>query len=840
MQGLLWAFSSGAFSSAFWPTLPPIWSLICLLSLSLPGLGYPRSNPASPGPFPLCARLLIALFLGALWATIWGLSALRSELPVALDKRDYLVRGTVEGLPSRDARRIKFRLQVSHIDAVGDQHSSASTTTGIDVPPLKTLSLSWYGGESVVPGQQWQFVVRLRHPRGFANPGGFDYRAWLFRQGISATGYVRKSADNFKLPNADGRSVDTFRYRIAQAIQQVPLDGDARALLSALSIGDKQGISPQTWLRLQRTGTVHLAVISGLHIGLAALVGTLLGYGLGRVVLLNSHLLLPRQAGVLLGWVTALIYAGLAGFSLPTLRAFVMFSVFALMYLTRRNASPFTSLLWAWAVVSVVEPLAMLTAGFWLSFTAVAVLMAYFRARPQPQKSYWSRFRQLILAQWVLLLGMAGSLVFFLGELSLLMPLVNLWAVPWIGFLVVPLCLLGVGLFVVHEPWADFCWLLAGRQLEWFNAAIGELSTGQQWLWTPGLPGGLLLMSALIGAGLLLLSPRGLKIRRFGVLMVAAVVLADAVGDKRSSGAPLALTVLDVGQGLAVVVETHEGVLVYDTGASFSDRFDIGSGVIVPYLRYLGRTDLRMLIVSHSDRDHSGGVEGLLRYHQPEHLLRGSPVSVANPGRGGVKTEEIVQRQCRRGMNWRWGEVSFEVLHPEGSPTGKRGEGGRQRARRKPQNNNSCVVLIRYRDQSILLTGDIEKKVEWRLLKSGGLSEEITVLIAPHHGSKSSSSTAFVRRLSPRHVVYSTAYNHHFGHPHNTVVSRYAAVVARQWNTATMGALRFQWDAEGALAVSGARQRTRHYWQDHREAEGRMPGNYQKGEQAQGLSHFEP
>ena len=826
MQALLLAFSSGAFSSAFWPVLPPPWIFLCLISLCLPLLARPVITPSGidpPSRLQLRPGVLMALFAGMLWAAIWGQYTLRQELPAEFDKTDYRVRGVIQGLPDRNDRRIKFQLRVDHAANINGQTTGGLADVQASVPALHTLSLSWYGGESLIPGQEWQFVVRLRHPRGFANPGGFDYRSWLFRSGVSATGYVRKSNDNIRLSDTEGRDtggVDGFRYRIAQHIQQLPLNTQARGLLTALTVGDKRGISATTWQQLQRTGTVHLAIISGLHIGLAALVGTLLGYGLGRVVLLKGGILLPRQLGVLLGWATGFVYASLAGFSLPTLRAFVMLSVFVLMFLLRRNASPFTSLLWAWTVVSIVEPLAMLAPGFWLSFTAVAVLIAYFRARPQFAHTYAGRIRQLVYGQWVLLLGLAGGLVFFQGELPLVMPVVNLLVVPWIGFLVVPLCLLGVALFTVYQPGADLCWQLAGVQLEWFSSAVGKLSADHSWLWVPSFPGGLLPMIALVCAGLLLLSPRGLKLQGLGALIILAVVFAKG---GRDAEVPLAMTVLDVGQGLAVVVETPEGVLVYDTGPRFSERFDAGSGIVAPYLRHRGYRDLRMLMVSHSDQDHSGGVEGLLRYYQPQALLLGS----AADGVGSTKYPGERQ-QCRRGIRWQWGEVDFEVLHPDVDPAIKSPDAGLVRTnssgRRRPQNNKSCVLVIRYREQSIVLTGDIEKSVEGKLLGGDDLPRNATVLLAPHHGSKSSSSAAFVRHLAPQHVVYSAGYHHHFGHPHATVVSRYKAVGSQQWNTASAGALRFEWQLDGELSVHRARERIHHYWEKPR-------ADWQKGEQ---------
>ncbi len=771
MPQFLLAFAAGSYSSVLWPALPPLVVPGVALLLCATALCWRRGRTV--------ALILLGVSAGVFWATLWGQARLAAQLPAALDKTEYRVAGTVVGLPSRDARALHFELLVSRVESLG----------GATPPPLRRLRLSWYGhAPELSPGETWQLVLRLRHPRGFANPGGFDYGGWLFSRGVSATGYVRAGPDNQQLRAPAPWSIDAWRADLAEHLEALPVPDAGRALLRAFTVGDDRGISPAMWERMRAAGVVHLAVISGFHIALAAGFGFLLGTWVGRALAAVGVSWPARHVGALAAWIAGGLYTLMAGFGLATLRAFIMLSVFLAVLLLRRHGMRFAGFIWALAVIAVIEPLAPLAAGFWLSFGAVAVLLAYFGPRLRRH-----RVHALIDAQLVISTGTAAALLGFFGNLPLLAPVVNLLAIPWIETLTVPLCLAGVALFPVAPALADWCWWIAGWSLQWFDtalAATAELAGQAGWAPASGVSWVQVTLPALAAA--LTLAPRGLGLRYLSAIVLAALALAGP-----PSRPALRVTVLDVGQGLAVVVETPAHVMVYDTGAAFSDRFDAGDAIIAPHLRRRGWRQLDLLVVSHPDADHSGGEGGLLRHYRPARLLRG-----VVPEGAGPETEG-----CQRGQSWQWDGVDFRVLHPEGPMPGQP----------VPRDNaRSCVVLIEAGQARVLLTGDIESDVEALLLADAALPGSIELLIAPHHGSKTSSSPPFVNRLRPAHVVYSAGFRHRFGHPHPRVVARYQAVGARDWNTAFDGALSFSWEQQGMdpePRVESARRDRPRYWE---------------------------
>jgi competence protein ComEC len=763
---LLLAFALGSYSSVLWPVLPPLIAPGAALLLCALALAWRRGRRL--------ALILLGVSAGVFWATLWGQVRLAAQLPAALDKTEYRVVGTVVGLPKRDARAVHFELRVSRVESL----------TGATPPSLRRVRLGWYGNApEVAPGETWQLVVRLRRPRGFANPGGFDYASWLFSRGISATGYVRESADNQHLSTGAVLSIDAWRGRVAAHIENLPVPDAGRALLRAFTVGDDRAISGAMWERMRVAGVVHLAVISGLHIALAAGFGMFLGTLGGRAAAALGAPWPARHVGALMAWIAAALYTLMAGGGLATARAFIMLSVFLVLLLLRRHRILFAGFIWALAAIAVVEPLAPMAAGFWLSFGAVAVLLAWFGPR-----SRRSRAQHVVGAQLAISLGTAAGLLAFFGKLPLLAPLINLLAIPWVEILTVPFCLMGVVALPLAPVVADWCWWIAGWSLQWFDTALATLApVAGRANWIPAGGTGWPQVMTLALAGFLMLAPQGLRLRYLSCIALLAVALAGP-GPRPA----LRVTVLDVGQGLAVVVETPAHVMVYDTGAAFSDRFDAGDGIIAPYLRSQGWPRLNLLVVSHRDADHSGGEAGLLRNYPPARLLRG--LAPEGPGAGAVG--------CRRGQRWRWDGVEFRILHPT-IPVAR-------------ENDQSCVLLVEAGAARVLLTGDIESSVEALLLADEVLPGGIELLIAPHHGSRTSSSPGFVARVRPTHVVYSAGYRHHFGHPHPQVVARYEAVGARGWNTAFDGALSFTWQRIGTdqePRVERARRNWPHYWQ---------------------------
>ena len=791
----------GIFSVAWWPWLPSFW-VSCAVVASLL-------------PLWIVARLRGIVFLaaGMLWGIFCGHQLLDRSLPEPLGGEEFLVSGRIVSLVDSNAVRSRFSFAAETIQRREDPELQLGSGK---------LLLSWYAAENLEPGQRWQLVLRLRRPRGFVNPGAFDYQSWLLQQGYTATGYVRSATLAQRLPEELGINylmAQPLRLRslIQSAIEQADLSPRGRAVLLALSIGDKRQLA-SWWKDLARLGIVHLLVISGLHIGLMALLGGLFGKGLVRLCIVFSVLFNKffnklfrgfrgfawRQSTVSLHWlppVTGLLAAGayslLAGFSLPTQRALIAVAVVVLAKLCFRRIQPFVCLVWALCLIALLQPLAVLSAGFWLSFTAVAILILWFS--PWQSRDRWWPKKRTVSAQLALLVVMSVPLLFFIGRLSWLAPIVNLVAVPWVSLVTVPSTLLGCLLLPISEQAAGAIWQLSDWSVQLLWKFLYLLPRDLGFLVSPVGASSLVLAAALL-AGLCLMLPRYLCERWLGVLPLTLLVLCS---DKPKFG--LRVTVLDVGQGLAVVVETKGHSLLYDSAAQYSPAFSAGSGIIAPYLWQRGWRAIDMTIISHEDGDHSGGFAGLQQVLPSRQIMTGPGVDYP-PGIIAGQAVDI----CSAGAQWRWDNVLFEVLAPaEALEQGARISG----------NNSSCVLHIRWQDISVLLPGDIESTAEYQLLDSGSLvdrslqeSPSLDLLVAPHHGSKTSSTPRFVRQLRPKQVVFSAGYQHQFGHPHPSVSKRYVDAGSGIWNTAEQGAITFEWLLSGELKITAARRETQRWW----------------------------
>ena len=822
MRSYLLAFSVAVLSSAYWPCLSltdfswscaPFFPQLVAAFLTLGAWSlYCRCCP-------FFVRLSLVFVLGLTWATLWGEGVKGQQLPLSQDKNDFFLTGVVSGVPQTNGLRTRFVLEVESVEAL---------TTSIHVrelPNLQRVLLNWYGGRRVRPGERWQLTVRLRTPRGFANPGGFDYAGWLFQRQISATGYVREQGVNKNLGQSGQYVIDQFRWDVLKKIESLDFSAASKGLLAALTIGDKQGLDSETWMHMRFTGTVHLAVVSGLHIGMVAGLGMLVGNFLGRCLVTVGVPVSRQQVAVILSGGLALTYALLAGFSLSTQRALIMLCVFLLGTLFKRKLRPELALLWALAIVVAIDPLAALSSGFWLSFIAVATFLLWFL--PRPRGGY---LQDLISAQLIIFLPLAGLLSLFQGEVSLLSPLVNLLAIPWLGIAVVPLALLGMLLLPLAPDIASEIWSVAAWQLDVFDRAATWLSNyAAYFVWT--LPAGqsVLLSVALLFTAAVMLMPAGLGLRSMAMVLLLAVALSNQSFLKRqdsgeqlalSDDSSLTLAVLDVGQGLSVVAINNGRAVVYDTGPKYSDKFNAGSGIIAHYLRAQGVSTLDGLMLSHGDADHIGGTQGLLEHFKPAYILAGQPLRLPMSGVDNCLAGQNFLGNGVAGQSWKQAGVTFEILYPwhvwpKGSPTSLAGpldQHLNNGLNKRSDNDSSCVLLIRYRDKTILIPGDISVEVEAQLLTQGVLPASIDVLIAPHHGSRTSSSDAFVNHLSPTHVVYAAGFNHHFGHPAKTVFERYQRGGARAWLTGEAGAIIFTWSSDGHFEAYSWRDKGRRYW----------------------------
>jgi competence protein ComEC len=722
--------------------------------------------PELPPTWLLLALLPVALMLlpwrsypvsfllfGFVWACFSAQSALDDRLSPDLDGRTLWLEGQVVGLPEVGEGVVRFQME----DARARAHR---------LP--QRLRLSWYDGPPLQAGERWRLAVKLKRPRGLVNPQGFDYEAWLLAQRIGATGTIKQGE---RLSEAAGPAA--WRDALRQRLLSVEAHGRAGGL-AALVLGDDSGLSRADWRVLQDTGTVHLLVISGQHVALLAAVLYGLVAGLARLGLWPRLLpWLPWACG--LAFAGALGYGLLAGFEVPVRRACVMVALVLLWRLRFRHLGLWWPLALAFILVLLAEPLASLQAGFWLSFGAVAVLVWVFGGR----LGAWSWWRVWWRAQWTLALGLL-PLFFALGlPLSLSGPLANLLAVPWVSLLVVPLALLGT--LLLPLPWLGEALLwLAGGLLEILFQLLDWIATAlPAWL-----PTALPLWCWLLGSlGVLLcLAPAGVPLRVLGLVLLLAFVVPPR---ERIVEGQAEVWQLDVGQGLAVLVRTREHALLYDAGPRFGD-FDLGERVVLPSLRQLGVSRLNLMLLSHADSDHAGGAEA---------LARGLPIERVLSGEANLLPQSLAAHPCVDGATWRWDGVRFTTWRRAGAGAG---------------NPSSCLLKVEAAGERLLLTGDIDAATEAALL-AAGRDLRAEWLQVPHHGSRSSSSAAFLDAVAPRGALLSRGWHNPFGHPHPRVLARYAARGIVVHDSAERGAVRLLLGSRGS--ASSWRERPR-FWRE--------------------------
>ncbi|WPL17022.1 ComEC family competence protein [Thiorhodovibrio winogradskyi] len=731
--------------------------------------------------WPRLPALVVIGFGHAYWASS---PLLGQPFPDSLLRQDILVEGRIAGLPDQTPERARWLFDIDQASHQGQ-------------PPQlsKRVRLSWYqGAPELQAGERWRLVVRLKPPHGFVNPAGFDYERWLFQQGIGATGYVRDSERNQRLETAPGGYwLNRLRQQIRAQILSVLGETRASALVRALVLGDREGLGPADWQVLTRTGTNHLLAISGLHIGLIAAAVYFLGRWLwARLGSLALWLAAPR-AGAVAALLAAFGYSALAGFAISTQRALVMLAVVLVALLAGRQPRPLSGISLALLAVLLVDPLAVLSYGFWLSFGAVGALLYALGGRlGQPGMiASWTR------AQWAVALGLLPLLLLLFGRASLIAPPVNLLAVPLFSVLL-PAILLA-SLISLASGWSGplllvgaileqgFQWLTMLAELPWATLGLGERAL---WVWA----------AAFAGVALLL-APRGLPGRWLGLIYLLPLLLVRPLPPAAGTAA---VTLLDVGQGLAVVVRSARHTLVYDLGPSFPSGFNTGSAVVAPNLRALGIGRLDLLVISHADRDHAGGLTGLLDEVAVARLLSGEPNELALKTTAGV-----IAQPCQAGQRWHWDGVDFAMLHPRAPDAHAKLEG----------NDSSCVLKITTSGGSLLLTGDVGKDIETELAMRHGDALRADVLVAGHHGSATSSSRAFLEQVDPRWVLYSAGFANRYGFPAQEVVARIDGLGIPTLNTATTGAIALLLPAEPSrLALDApvlSRQKRNRLWRHH-------------------------
>ena len=703
---------------------------------------------------------LLFFIMGFGWMSLFSNQILQSNIDEKFFNTPISVIGTIQDIPRINSEKTQFIFNVSE--------------------PFKgKIKLSWHNQlqTNLHSGDKWKLLIKIKHNNGYQNEGGFDYEQWLFYQQFNATGYVRRSDVNQLMFNNATPSINSIRQNIQQHLSSSLSHLEFMGVINALIIGDRSLINQDHWELFKATNTTHLSVISGLHIGLIS----------GFIFLLSSYLWrqcnrctlkLPASVfGAYFGLLSALLYALVAGFSIPTQRAFIMASVIFLSIILRRHHNIWQLYGGALMLVLISNPLSVFSVGFWLSFYVVAVIIY---GASHHQNKHWL-FR-LLYIQLLISVSTLPLIAWFFSLGSILSPIANLVAIPVFSFITTPFSLLGVLFsYIQLHSLSDIIFSIANQSLIYLSLFLQYLQTAEfnQWHYTLKSTAGLVLLIMVI---LLILLPSALKLRKIALILLVVIWFQPI--EKLKYGEAI-ITTLDVGQGLSHVVRTQNHTLVFDTGARYRSGFNVGEAVILPYLRTHQINLIDLLIISHGDNDHIGGLDSLLENTKVNKILSSVP----------DKTSQVASL-CHTSSSWQWDGVSFQMLNISHYFTG---------------NNASCVLKISSKDHSAILTGDIERKAELHLIKTWGKQLKSDILISPHHGSKTSSSEQFLTAVAPKWVIISSGYKNRFNHPAAIVTDRYQQHKINTLNTNCSGQIDIKLSDKITLERYRQAQK-RYYW----------------------------
>jgi len=756
--------------------LPPLIWIGLFLSISIFLTVFFNKKPIVR-VFILSSALLAGLLLSAFAAT----NQLDKRILQKWEGQDIILQGQVVGIPTQKEDGTRFRFNIKQASLKSNPDSSIKLE-GI-------VRLGWFQSPQIVNADEtWQFVARMKRPSGFLNPGGFDYEKWLFTERISATGYIRgsklKPEANERISEAPWWSVDHLRQTIHHNIQQGVEDKSSAAILSALVVAIRTKFDDKQWKLLQETGTSHLVAISGLHIAVVA------GFAFLPIMLIwglfpSLNEKVPLQvAGAIAGVIFATAYAMLAGFTLPTQRALLMVVIALLGLLVRRNYQPSTILAVVVIAVLLLDPLAGMTVSFWLSFLAVAIILIILNRQVEKP------VMRLIKLQIILSLGMLPLTLFFFGSASLLSPIANLIAIPWVSLVIVPLSLIALVFMPISSFISNGIFSISALAIKWMFVGFELLSESSLANVTFAEIPSVYLLLAFLGF-LFLLLPKGFPARWLGLIAIFPAILFTP--DKPKEG-EFTFTLLDAGQGMASVVQTQNHNLIYDVGTRYSETYDIGKLVVVPFLKAKGITKVDSMILSHKDIDHWGGAEAVLKEITVNEIISSDLAILPN--------QQV--KICTKGNRWQWDGVDFEILTPPEEFINNASQN---------DNNRSCVLRVSNANHSLLLTGDIQKKTEKYLLKNNKeklLSEVITV---PHHGSKTSSTQDFLQAAAPKLGLIPAGYRNRFGHPKEKVLKRYQKMKIPVLDTIKSGAITINFPkSKEEIEVESYRKKNRGFW----------------------------
>jgi competence protein ComEC len=751
MIGYAVAFTAGDLLLQQFAQLPPLFVLLILSGIAaiMARLRY---------------RYLLFLILGFLAASASGYYQLNTRLSSEFEGIPLVVTGEIANLPDQNSQRANFELNVLN---------------ATEKLPSK-FKLSWYEPTKILHvGETWQLTVKLKRPHANFNEGGMDYERWLFSQHIGATGIVKKESAVF-LKSASIFSIHYLRQKIGDKLIARYGENLNTVLLRALTVGDDNGLTSENWDIFRITGVTHLIVISGSHIALVA--GLIYFLTLQIWTRLGILRFSPPRAAALASLITAIFYALLAGYVIPTKRAVIMLGFVAIASFYQRHFSPLQSFAIALFVMLIFDPAMLLSIGFWLSFLAVALILYRVAGRLKSPPNW----KNTVDIQFAVSLGLSPLLLFFFNQTSLISPLVNFIAVPIVELLIVPLALLQIPLMWLF-PWlADKIFVILDCVLQWFMQGLEFVATLPNAVFDLPQPSFFTLILSSLGL-LWCFAPRGIPARFLGLILNLPLLFPILPTLKNGEAI---VTVLDVGQGLSVFVQTQNHQLLYDTGAKFFNGGDMGKNVVLPFFRHHGIQKLDTLLISHGDNDHCGGANSILERIPTSEILTSAP-------------EKLIPYQihfCEIGQIWTWDGVNFSILSP--SKTFEKG------------NNNSCVLKIETGKKAVLLTGDIETSAENWLVENMPEKLRADILIAPHHGSKTSSSLSFLNAVKPKTVLIPAGYRNQFHHPSPEIVARYESLNADILTSAKNGAITVRLK-QNEVNVENLRDTAGKYWHFH-------------------------
>lgn len=693
-------------------------------------------------------------------------------------------------------------------------------------------------------GGYWQFEVKLKPLHGRLNPGGFDYHKWLVSEGYLATGYVRQANQSSTEPSLKA-TFHAVRQSLYDSLIGVIPNSSSRGMLLALAMGERAEISDEQWNVVSHSGTSHLLAISGLHIGIAALWSYWVVLFLARQSIRLTNRWPAQQIAQVASLFGAFAIAFISGFDYPAQRAVIMLSVFLFSRWTFRHLSSARVLAISVVLITLLQPFAILSISFWLSVFAVAAIL-FIVSHGERAAGKTKKIRDWLRVNWFLFIALTPISWFVFDRFSIVSYLANLILIPVTTFLTAPIIYLGLIAVMINRWIAESIFLVADWLVDSSYFVQSYLANINQLMPVESLP--IVLIGVLLLAVFLILMPSKLpgRIIMLPISMIIAGYLLQPNATSR-----LKVVVLDVGQGLAVHVSKGDKHLLYDTGYG-TTGYSIAQTSLVPYLKRLGISKLDYMIVSHDDADHSGGVSYLLSQVEVATILSGETIKSLQRTSGkysagldasenhqelspegkqsaelsvGDKPERSIDRDktisCHTADGWQWDHVSFSLLQHTPANTvedhGLKKTPSNSKAKRqlKPVtgNNASCVLLIEFDGRRILVTGDIERPAEKRLVNNG--LKEAEVLIAPHHGSETSSSPAFVEIVRPEHVIFSTGFANRWGFPRQKVVERYNKVGSKIWTTANAGAVTIVIENSAQLAIYSERAKHRHFWQSN-------------------------